>query len=151
MDDPSLGFGSQISAEVNFTQTLQEINSELNKFDEMEGVDENSEFLLNKESSCPAKPVTEATYVRRTFLPLVTSVSPSHVDRSERSPLVDLSNSLNSPTCTPLPPKPSWTRVNRIPYVSEEKLEVSLGEKRATPSKKNQQGGENKNKTGFSG
>ena len=50
-------------------------------------MDKNSEFLLNRESSCLAKPVTEATYVRRTFLPLVTVVSPSHVDRLEWSPL----------------------------------------------------------------
>nr|POF23768.1 putative ribonuclease h protein [Quercus suber] len=107
-------------------QTLQEIDSKLNKFDVMEGVDGNSEVLPNKESSCPTKPVTEATYVRRTTQPLVTCISPSRVNRSEWSPLANLSNSLNSPTCTPLPPKPSWTCVNCIPYVSKEKLEMWL-------------------------
>ena len=102
----------------------------------MEGMDGNSEVLPNKEFAYSTKLITEATYVESATQPLVTCISPTLVNKPEQSPLVDLTNILNSPTCTSLPSKLSWTRFNCILFALEEKLEVPTGKKRSTPSRK---------------
>ena len=66
--------------------------------------------------------------------------SPPLIARLVRLPLVDLSNTLDSPMCTSIPFKPPWTRINRSFSKPKEKLKVSIGKKRVSLPKKNQQG-----------
>ena len=87
----------------------------------------------------PNKLWDEGSKVKRPTQPVVMCESPSLTTRSVRLPLVDLSNTLDSPMCTSIPSKPSWTYINRSFSELEEKLEVSIGKKRVSPPKKNQQ------------
>ena len=66
----------------------------------------------------------------------VTCESPSINARLVRLPLTDLSNTLDSPMCTQIPLKPSWTCINRSFFESDEKLKIAVGKKRVLPPKK---------------
>nr|POE79028.1 hypothetical protein CFP56_76878 [Quercus suber] len=120
------GFRGQLNVEGNFAHNLHDIDVELNKFDAMEGVDGNLEMLPNEESIIPTKFDIDFIHVGSITQPSATCNSPSLINRSKRLPLGDFSNTLDSPMCTSIPLKPSWTHINRIPSVSEEKLEMWL-------------------------
>lgn len=117
---------------------MYETNVELEKGDAMEDVDGKLELSPAKESATSVKPRDEDIKVKSPTQLSATCKSPSLIARSDRFPLVDLSNTLNYPICTSLPPKPSWTRINLILSETEEKLEVFIGKKRVSPPKKNQ-------------
>lgn len=142
LNDFPPGFGVQLEEKGNFAQTLHEIDEKLTKFDAMEGVDGNLEDLPNKESINPENPSAEDIHaLSNSPLSVTCNISSlTHDAWSARLPLVDVSNSQDSLTCTPLPPKPSWTRINRVPSEIEVNLEVHSGKERAQSSKRGQQG-----------
>nr|POF02974.1 f-box protein [Quercus suber] len=104
----------------------------------LEGVDGNLEDLPNKESINPKSPSAEDIHaLSNSPLSVTCNISSlTHDGRSARLPLVDISNSQGSLTRTPLPHKPSWTRINCVPSEIEVNLEVHSGKKRAQSSKR---------------
>ena len=107
LDDLPPRFRGQFNIKRNLVHTLYEIHAELNKCDMMEDIDGNLEFLSKKESATLAKPKDEDIQVQSPTQLSTTCKSPSLITKSDRPPLIDLSNTLDSPTCTSLPPKPS--------------------------------------------
>lgn len=127
--------------------TLYKIDAEREKGDVMGAMDGNLELFIKKESATSAQPRHQKGGVFESlFQPLHTSKSPSPINRTDRPPFVELSNTLDSPICTSLPPKPSRTRINRFSSEPEETLKVFIGKKRASQSKKNRQGVSKKKK-----
>ncbi|KAK9984155.1 hypothetical protein SO802_033680 [Lithocarpus litseifolius] len=83
------------------------------------------ELFINKESATLAKPSDQKGGVLVCpTQPLVTHKSPLPISRLDRPPFVNLSNTVDSPMCTPLSQKPSWTRINRSSSESKETLKV---------------------------
>ena len=116
----------------------------------MEDGDGKLELLPRKGTAILEKPRDEGSKVKRPTQLSLTCESPSLFARSVRLPLVDLSNTLDSPICTSIPLKPSWTRINRSLFEPEDILEVFVRKKkRVSLPKKNEQGAAKKKKKRF--
>ena len=98
----------------------------------MEDGDGKLELLPRKGTAILEKPRDEGSKVKRPTQSSLTCDSPSLFARSVRLPLVDLSNTLDSPICTSIPLKPSWTRINRSLFEPEDILEVFVRKKKGS-------------------
>ena len=112
--------------------TLYESKAEQEKGDVMEDGDGKLELLPRKGTAILEKPRDEGSKVKRPTQLSLTCESPSLFARSVRLPLVDLSNTLDSPICTSIPLKPSWTRINRSLFEPEDILEVFVRKKKGS-------------------
>ena len=93
-DFPS-GFEGQNFKKGNFTQQLQEIDEELAKFDDMEGIDINTESLPNQDSTTVLNPVSSEIHVPQIPILPANGLFSSHnlESTSVISLLRDISNS----------------------------------------------------------
>ena len=93
-DFPS-GFEGQNFKKGNFTQQLQEIDEELAKFDDMEGIDINTESLPNQDSTTLLSPVSSEIHVPQIPILPANGLFSSHnlESTSVISLLRDISNS----------------------------------------------------------
>ena len=143
------GFKGRNFKKGNFTQQLQEIDKELAKFDDMEGIDINTESLPNQDSTTLLSLVSSQIHVPQIPILPVNGLFSSHTLESTSiiSPLRDISNSQVTHKQGTHLPGPKWTRVARTAPGVSEVLDVHVGDKRILHSTINHRGLQKKSKS----
>ena len=143
------GFEGQNFKKGNFTQQLQEINEELAKFDDMEGIDINAESLPNQDSTTLLFLASSEIHVPQIPILPANGIFSSHnlESTSVISPLRDISNSQTAHKQGAHLPGPKWTRVARTAPRVSEVLDVHARDKRILHSAINHCGLQKKSKS----
>ena len=143
------GFEGQNFKKGNFTQQLQEIDEELAKFDDMEGIDINTESLPNQDSTTLLSPISSEIHVPQIPILPANGLFSSHNLESMPviSPLRDISNSQATHKQGTHLTGPKWTRVARTAPGVSEVLDVHAGDKRILHSAINHRGLQKKSKS----